>query len=52
MLNCIELHEQLKAMDQEIAVNPQFMQKSMGLQEDDSGNKSVQLLLKPALILD
>ncbi|XP_051023766.1 COP9 signalosome complex subunit 3 isoform X2 [Acomys russatus] len=39
MLKCIELDERLKAMDQEITVNPQFVQKSMGSQEDDSGNK-------------
>uniref|UniRef100_G1PBY2 COP9 signalosome complex subunit 3 n=1 Tax=Myotis lucifugus TaxID=59463 RepID=G1PBY2_MYOLU len=39
MLKCIELEERLKAMDQEITVNPQFVQKSMGSQEDDSGNK-------------
>ncbi|KAJ8793688.1 hypothetical protein J1605_003499 [Eschrichtius robustus] len=39
MLRCIELDERLRAMDQEITVNPQFVQKSMGSQEDDSGNK-------------
>ncbi|XP_054067857.1 COP9 signalosome complex subunit 3 isoform X2 [Rissa tridactyla] len=39
MLKCIELDERLKAMDQEITVNPQFVQKSMGSQEDDSGTK-------------
>ncbi|XP_039348071.1 COP9 signalosome complex subunit 3 isoform X2 [Mauremys reevesii] len=39
MLKCIELDERLKAMDQEITVNPQFVQKSMGSQEDDSGSK-------------
>uniref|UniRef100_A0A2K5R4I9 COP9 signalosome complex subunit 3 n=1 Tax=Cebus imitator TaxID=2715852 RepID=A0A2K5R4I9_CEBIM len=39
MLKCIELDERLKAMDQEITVNPQFVQKRMGSQEDDSGNK-------------
>lgn len=27
MLKCIELDERLKAMDQEITVNPQFVQK-------------------------
>lgn len=27
MLKCIELDEKLKAMDQEITVNPQFVQK-------------------------
>ncbi|PWA21378.1 hypothetical protein CCH79_00003493, partial [Gambusia affinis] len=35
MLKCIELDEKLKSMDQEITVNPQFVQKSMGSQEDD-----------------
>nr|XP_033770168.1 COP9 signalosome complex subunit 3 isoform X4 [Geotrypetes seraphini] len=39
MLRCIELDDRLKAMDQEITVNPQFVQKSMGSQDDDSGNK-------------
>ncbi|XP_044289644.1 COP9 signalosome complex subunit 3 isoform X1 [Varanus komodoensis] len=39
MLKCIELDERLKAMDQEITVNPQFVQKSMGSQEDESGSK-------------
>lgn len=29
MLKCIELDERLKAMDQEITVNPQFVQKVM-----------------------
>ncbi|XP_056671618.1 uncharacterized protein C1orf21 homolog isoform X1 [Monodelphis domestica] len=33
---CIELDERLKAMDQEITMNPQFVQKSTGSQEDDS----------------
>ncbi len=27
MLKCIELDEKLKSMDQEITVNPQFVQK-------------------------
>lgn len=27
MLKCIELDERLKSMDQEITVNPQFVQK-------------------------
>uniref|UniRef100_A0A4W4E2G9 COP9 signalosome complex subunit 3 n=1 Tax=Electrophorus electricus TaxID=8005 RepID=A0A4W4E2G9_ELEEL len=40
MLKCIELDEKLKAMDQEITVNPQFVQKSMGTQEDDVGSKT------------
>lgn len=31
MLKCIELDERLKAMDQEITVNPQFVQKVMDL---------------------
>lgn len=30
MLKCIELDERLKAMDQEITVNPQFVQKVSG----------------------
>lgn len=30
MLKCIELDERLKAMDQEITVNPQFVQKVIG----------------------
>uniref|UniRef100_A0A8C9UA48 COP9 signalosome complex subunit 3 n=1 Tax=Scleropages formosus TaxID=113540 RepID=A0A8C9UA48_SCLFO len=40
MLKCIELDEKLKAMDQEITVNPQFVQKSMGSQEDEVGSKT------------
>uniref|UniRef100_A0A8C7SYR3 COP9 signalosome subunit 3 n=1 Tax=Oncorhynchus mykiss TaxID=8022 RepID=A0A8C7SYR3_ONCMY len=40
MLKCIELDEKLKSMDQEITVNPQFVQKSMGTQEDDVGSKT------------
>uniref|UniRef100_A0A8C5BSI5 COP9 signalosome complex subunit 3 n=1 Tax=Gadus morhua TaxID=8049 RepID=A0A8C5BSI5_GADMO len=40
MLKCIELDEKLKSMDQEITVNPQFVQKSMGSQEDDVGSKT------------
>uniref|UniRef100_A0A673J3S2 COP9 signalosome complex subunit 3 n=1 Tax=Sinocyclocheilus rhinocerous TaxID=307959 RepID=A0A673J3S2_9TELE len=40
MLKCIELDEKLKSMDQEITVNPQFVQKSMGMQEDDVGSKT------------
>ncbi|XP_062915375.1 COP9 signalosome complex subunit 3 isoform X2 [Mobula hypostoma] len=40
MQKCIELDEKLKAMDQEITVNPQFVQKSMGTQEDDVGSKA------------
>uniref|UniRef100_A0A6I8Q1G8 COP9 signalosome complex subunit 3 n=1 Tax=Xenopus tropicalis TaxID=8364 RepID=A0A6I8Q1G8_XENTR len=39
MLRCIDLDDRLKAMDQEITVNPQFVQKSMGSQDDDSGSK-------------
>lgn len=31
MLKCIELDERLKAMDQEITVNPQFVQKVIDL---------------------
>jgi hypothetical protein len=31
MLKCIELDERLKAMDQEITVNPQFVQKVNGV---------------------
>ena len=31
MLKCIELDERLKAMDQEITVNPQFVQKVIGV---------------------
>uniref|UniRef100_A0AAY4DDS0 COP9 signalosome complex subunit 3 n=1 Tax=Denticeps clupeoides TaxID=299321 RepID=A0AAY4DDS0_9TELE len=40
MLKCIELDEKLKSMDQEITVNPQFVQKSMGTQDDDVGSKT------------
>uniref|UniRef100_A0A3Q4HC67 COP9 signalosome complex subunit 3 n=1 Tax=Neolamprologus brichardi TaxID=32507 RepID=A0A3Q4HC67_NEOBR len=40
MLKCIQLDEKLKSMDQEITVNPQFVQKSMGSQEDDVGSKT------------
>ncbi|KAL4648673.1 COP9 signalosome complex subunit 3 [Arapaima gigas] len=40
MLKCIELDEKLKAMDQEITVNPQFVQKSMGSQEEEVGSKT------------
>ncbi|XP_041062492.1 COP9 signalosome complex subunit 3 isoform X3 [Cetorhinus maximus] len=40
MQKCIELDEKLKTMDQEITVNPQFVQKSMGTQEDDVGSKA------------
>uniref|UniRef100_A0A674MCC1 COP9 signalosome subunit 3 n=1 Tax=Takifugu rubripes TaxID=31033 RepID=A0A674MCC1_TAKRU len=40
MLKCIELDEKLKSMDQEITVNPQFVQKNMGTQEDDVGSKT------------
>uniref|UniRef100_A0A8C2CCL1 COP9 signalosome subunit 3 n=1 Tax=Cyprinus carpio TaxID=7962 RepID=A0A8C2CCL1_CYPCA len=40
MLKCIEVDEKLKSMDQEITVNPQFVQKSMGMQEDDVGSKT------------
>ncbi|XP_041134009.1 COP9 signalosome complex subunit 3-like isoform X4 [Polyodon spathula] len=40
MLKCIELDEKLKSMDQEITVNPQFVQKSMGSQDDDVGSKT------------
>nr|XP_054763674.1 COP9 signalosome complex subunit 3-like [Lytechinus pictus] len=35
MQHCISLDEKLKSMDQEIAVNPQYVQKSMGVREDD-----------------
>ena len=31
MLKCIELDERLKDMDQEITVNPQFVQKVIGV---------------------
>uniref|UniRef100_A0A8C0Y523 COP9 signalosome subunit 3 n=1 Tax=Cyprinus carpio carpio TaxID=630221 RepID=A0A8C0Y523_CYPCA len=40
MLKCIEVDEKLKSMDQEITVNHQFVQKSMGMQEDDVGSKT------------
>ncbi|XP_061088860.1 COP9 signalosome complex subunit 3 isoform X2 [Conger conger] len=40
MLKCIELDEKLRSMDQEITVNPQFVQKSLGSQEDDVGSKT------------
>lgn len=30
MLKCIQLDEKLKSMDQEITVNPQFVQKVRG----------------------
>uniref|UniRef100_A0A8C4QEB6 COP9 signalosome complex subunit 3 n=1 Tax=Eptatretus burgeri TaxID=7764 RepID=A0A8C4QEB6_EPTBU len=36
----IELDEKLRMMDQEITVNPQFVQKSLGTQDDDVGKSS------------
>uniref|UniRef100_UPI00358E414F COP9 signalosome complex subunit 3 n=1 Tax=Myxine glutinosa TaxID=7769 RepID=UPI00358E414F len=36
----IELDEKLRMMDQEITVNPQFVQKSLGAQDDDVGKSS------------
>ncbi|XP_077979780.1 COP9 signalosome complex subunit 3-like [Glandiceps talaboti] len=35
MRKCIELDERIKQMDQEIMVNPQYVQKSLGIQDDD-----------------
>ncbi|XP_014679521.1 PREDICTED: COP9 signalosome complex subunit 3-like [Priapulus caudatus] len=32
---CVQLDEKLRAMDQEIAVNPQYVRKSSGMQEDE-----------------
>ncbi|MFT7797979.1 COP9 signalosome complex subunit 3 [Arapaima gigas] len=40
MLKCMELDDKLKSMDREITVNPQFVQKSMGSQDDDVGCKT------------
>ncbi|XP_078611690.1 COP9 signalosome complex subunit 3-like [Branchiostoma floridae x Branchiostoma japonicum] len=41
MRKCMGLDEQLRKMDQEIAVNPQYVQKSMGIQDDDLGGSSM-----------
>ncbi|XP_033108007.1 COP9 signalosome complex subunit 3-like [Anneissia japonica] len=35
MRKCIQLDAKLKEMEQEITTNPQFVQKSMGIREDD-----------------
>ncbi|KAL5018335.1 hypothetical protein ScPMuIL_004057 [Solemya velum] len=35
MQKCIQLNEKLKEMDREIAVNPQYVQKSLGMHDDD-----------------
>ncbi|XP_059149301.1 COP9 signalosome complex subunit 3-like isoform X2 [Physella acuta] len=35
MQQCIQLDEKLKEMDREIAINPQYVQKSSGAHEDD-----------------
>ncbi|XP_072168600.1 COP9 signalosome complex subunit 3-like [Diadema setosum] len=35
MQQCISLDDKLKSMEQGIAVNPQYVQKSMGVREDD-----------------
>jgi len=38
---CVELDEKLTDMEREIAVNPQYVQKSSGLHEDDVGGSSM-----------
>lgn len=46
MQKCIKLDSKLKEMDNEIAVNPQYVQKSSGMHEDDlSGAPKVQSLV-------
>lgn len=35
MKNCIQLDEKLRRMDEEIMVNPQYVQKCSGIQEED-----------------
>ncbi|XP_061425678.1 COP9 signalosome complex subunit 3 isoform X3 [Lethenteron reissneri] len=40
MQKVIELDEKLRAMDQEITINPQFVQKSMGSQDEDVGKST------------
>ncbi|KPP68023.1 COP9 signalosome complex subunit 3-like [Scleropages formosus] len=40
ILKGIELDDRLKTVDQEITVNPQFIQKSTGSQDDDVGSKT------------
>ncbi|KAI8484909.1 COP9 signalosome complex subunit 3 [Branchiostoma belcheri] len=40
MSNCMRLDQQLRRMDQEIAVNPQYVQKGMGIQDNDLGGTS------------
>ncbi|XP_077865080.1 COP9 signalosome complex subunit 3-like [Saccoglossus kowalevskii] len=52
MKKCIDLDEKIKQMDQEVAINPHYVQKSLGIQDDDmpsvgiSGQDIGSLLLK------
>lgn len=44
MQKCIELDEKLREMDREVSMNPQFVQKSSGLHDDDMpGTSSVKV---------
>lgn len=37
---CMELDKQILAMDEEIQVNPQYVKKATGVQEDEQPTKS------------
>jgi COP9 signalosome complex subunit 3 len=43
MQKCIQLDEKLKEMDREIAVNPQYVQKSSGLHDEDMPGSTVKV---------
>jgi len=43
MQKCVQLDEKLKEMDREVAVNPQYVQKSSGLHDEDIPGSSVKV---------
>lgn len=45
MKKCMELEDRLKTMDREISVNPQYVQKSCGMHDEDAPVSSMKLSL-------
>lgn len=40
LVKCMELDKQILAMDEEIQVNPQFVKKVAGMQDEDQPSKN------------
>jgi COP9 signalosome complex subunit 3 len=41
MKRCMELEEKLKTMEREVTVNPQYVQKSLGMHDEDAPMSSM-----------